>query len=131
VPKPSPKKSERDLDEWDAEIEAEFQRLTQQGKTASRAQRRSRHIGAPIAFVADVCRKAKGQAALVVVLAIYRRTIVCKSQTVTLPSVELAELGINRSLKRKALIELQRAGLIEVKQKRWGRTAQVTLKWQE
>ena len=67
-------KPKRDLDEWDAEIEAEFQRAVQQTKTAGRRQRGSRFIGCPIAFMAEVRRKTKGSAALVVALHIYRRT---------------------------------------------------------
>ena len=101
---------------------------TERQKPAPRP-RAKRLMGAPLEFVADVCRLTEGRATLVVALYIYRRTHICGSQTVTLPSGELAELGIVRHAKRKALIKLQRAGLIKVENVR-GRTARVTLIWQ-
>src|SRR5690349_16777937 len=87
---------------------------TKQQKPTTHRPRAKRLIGAPLEFVADVCRLTEGRAALVVALYIYRRAHVCGSRTVTLPSGELAELGIDRSYKRRALIKLQRAGLIKV-----------------
>jgi hypothetical protein len=89
-----------------------------------------RLMAAPLDFVAEVYRSTEGRAALIVALCIYRRTHVCGSLTVTLPQSELAELGITRSCKRKALIRLQRVGLIEVENVR-GRTARITLLWRE
>ena len=121
-------KPERDTAEWDAEIEAEFRRTVRQTKAAGQHKRKCRYIGAPVGFVSDVCRLTRGRAAAMVALCVYRRTKVCNSQTVTLPTAELAELGVDLSHKRRALIELQQAGLIEVEQSR-GRTAQVTLAW--
>ena len=67
-----------------------------------------RHIGAPLSFVSDVCLLTEGRAALVVALCIYRRTRVCGSRTVTLPTAELAELGVDRRRKREALAKLQK-----------------------
>jgi hypothetical protein len=55
--------------------------------------------------------------------------MVCKNRTVKLPSRELAELGIDRSMKRKALACLQAAGLIRVDIEA-GKSADVTLLWQ-
>jgi hypothetical protein len=98
---------------------------TKRQKPAHRP-RAKRLIGAPLEFVADVCRLTEGRAALVVALYIYRRVHVCGDRTVTLPSGELTELGIDRSYKRRALIKLQRAGLIQVETAR-GQTARVTL----
>jgi hypothetical protein len=122
-------KPERDLGKWDAEIEAEFQRITGSVKTSGRHKLKLRLIGAPVGFMSDVCRLTKGRAVAMVALCIYRRTVVCKSRMVTLPTAELIELGVDLSHKRRALIELQQAELIEVEQSR-GRTARVTLKWQ-
>ena len=85
-------------------------------------------IGAPLEFVADVCRLTEGRAALVVALCIYRRVSICGSQTVTLPSGELAELGVNLRRKREAWVKLKKAGLIRVETTR-GRTAKITLLW--
>jgi hypothetical protein len=92
--------------------------------------RAKRLMGAPFEFVADVCRLTTGRATLVVALYTYRRVQICDNRTVTLPSRELAELGIVRQYKQTALIKLRRAGLIKVENGR-GRTARVTLIWQQ
>lgn len=115
--------------EWDAEIEAEFQSVVARKKAAGRRKRGLRFIGGPIAFLAEVRRSTEGAVPLVVALLIYRRTCVCRSPTVTLPRVELAELGIDRSMKRKALMRLAAAGLIRVEWAPPGRSAAVTLLW--
>ena len=82
------------MTEWDAEIEAEFQRTIAATKAAGRKKRGQRWVGFPFAFLADVCRSTEGRAPLVVAMLIYRRTCVCKNRTVTLPGAELAELGV-------------------------------------
>ena len=115
--------------EWDAEIEAEFQRVAGGAKASGRRQHRQRFIGAPVGFLMDVYRLTTGRVALVMALHIYRRTVVCKNHTVTLPATELAGLGVNRSVKRKALTQLQAAGLIKAKNKP-GRATSITLTWQ-
>jgi hypothetical protein len=85
---------QRDLDEWDAEIEAEFQRVVAATKAAGQRKKGRKLVAFPLAFLVDVCRRTEGRTALVVAMLIYRRTHVCRSQTVTLPADELAELGI-------------------------------------
>jgi len=65
-----------------------------------------------------------------VALCIYRRTCVCRSKTVTLPGADIAELGISRSLKNKALAKLEVAGLIRLEKGAGGQSARVTLTWQ-
>ena len=104
---------------------------TKQQKPATPGRPRARRLmGAPLEFVADVCRLTEGRATLVVALYIYRRVQICGNRTVTLPSGELAELGIVRQNKQRALIKLQRAGLSKVENAR-GRTTRVTLIWQQ
>ena len=88
---------DRDPDAWDAEVEAEFQRVVAATKATGRKKRGHRLVGFPFAFLADVCRLTEGRATLVVAALIYRRTRVCSSATVTLPRAELTELGIDRS----------------------------------
>jgi hypothetical protein len=100
-------------------------------QTVPKSKRKQPHravqyIGAPMSFVKDVCLLTEGRAALVVALCIYRRTRVCGSRTVTLPTTELAEFDIDRSRKRDALARLQRAGLIKVGNMP-GHTARITL----
>jgi hypothetical protein len=120
---------DRDPAQWDAEIEAEFQRVVRKTKAAGKRGRGRRHIGAPLEFLADVCRSTEGRNTLVVALCIYRRTLVCRNQTVTLPAADLAELGISRRRKNEALPKLQDAGLIRIEKPAAGRSAEVTLLW--
>jgi hypothetical protein len=121
--------TERDLDEWDAEIEADFKRAVAATRTAGRRKHGQRLIGCPIAFLADVCRLTEGRMVVVVALCIYRRTRVCHKQTVTLPARELATLGITRRRKNEALVKLEAAGLIRVERVAPGQSAKVTLTW--
>jgi len=116
------------LQRWDAEIEADFRRAVAKTNSASRAKRGRRLVAAPLAFVADVYQRTEGRAALVVALLVYRCTHVCKSQTVTLPSEELAAIGIDRALNFKALARLEQAGFVRLKRSR-GRSTKVTLLW--
>jgi hypothetical protein len=104
--------------------------LTGGDGSAPTALSRTSYIGAPLSFVSDVCRLTEGRIALVAALCIYRRTVVCKSRTVTLPGDDLAKLGVDRSHKKRALATLQSAGLIKVKNA-VGRTAKITLLWQK
>jgi hypothetical protein len=120
--------TKRDLDEWDAEIEADFQRAVRGAKTAGKRKRGRRLIGCPV-FLIDVCRLTEGRTAVIVALCIYRRTHVCHSQTVTLLASELAELGIVRQRKTEALVKLEAAGLIRIERVAAGRSAKVTLTW--
>ena len=99
-------------------------------KTARRQPKpKQRHFGCPLAFAAEVCRRTKGRATLIVAIYVYRRTSVCETQTVTLPAAALAELGIDRRRKREALNQLQAAGLISV-ERITGHSTRVTLTWQ-
>ena len=64
--------------------------------------------------------------ALQVYLAIRHRCDLRREQTVTLPADYLQTFGIGRDVKRRALAELETAGLIRV-ERLVGRTARVTL----
>src|SRR5262249_58759879 len=99
-------------------------------KRAGQRKRNREHIGCPLGFLADVCRLTEGRTTLVVALSIYRRTIIKKSKTVTLPTSELVDLGIDRHRKREGLAKLEAAGgLIRIKRKGVGRAAKITLTW--
>ena len=104
--------------------------LREQMKRKQQPRRSVRYIGAPLSFLSDVCRLTEGRTILLVALCVYRRVIICDSRTVTLPTIELAKLGINRHRKREALIKLRKAGLVKVRNAR-GRTARITLTWQQ
>jgi hypothetical protein len=100
-------------------------------KTPRRVKRNQRLVAFPWAFLVDACRLTTGRPALLVAAYIYRRTHVCSSSTVTLPGGELAELGINRSMKQRALARLEAVGLIRIGRAASGQTARVTLLWHE
>src|SRR5215510_2979676 len=121
--------AERDLDEWDAEIEADFRRVVAATKMAGQRKRGRKLVAFPLAFLVDVCRRTEGRTALVVAMLIYRRIHVCRSQTVTLPAGELAELGVARNRKAEALATLEVAKLIRIEKTGPGRTVKVTLTW--
>ena len=121
----------RDVAEWDAEIEADFQCAVAEVRARGRRKRGLRLVAFPWAFLVDVCRLTEGRDALVVAEFIYRRIHVCNSRTVTLPGAELAELGIGRRMKLKALNRLAAAGLIRVEKHGPGRALTVTLRWQQ
>ena len=126
----TPDTPDRDPAEWDAEIEAKFQRVIAGTKRTGRLKRGRRLVAFPWAFLVDVCRQTEGRTVLVVAEYIYRRTHVCRSQTVTLPASELAELGITRQRKVEALAKLEAAGLVRVEKAPAGQSAKVTLTWQ-
>ena len=119
----------RDEAEWDAEIEADFQHAVAEARAGGRRKRGLRLVAFPWAFLVDVCRLTEGRATLAMAEYIYRRTHVCGSRTVTLPGAELAELGIDRPQKHKALARLARAGFIKIEQAGAGRAVRVTLQW--
>jgi hypothetical protein len=119
----------RDEAEWDAEIEADFQRAVAATKIAGCKKRGRRLVGAPLAFLTDVCRLTAGRAPLLAALLIYRRTCVCRSRTVTLPGEDLSEVGMGREAKRRALARLADAGLIRIERALPGHAATVTLLW--
>ena len=121
---------QRNLDEWDAEIEADFQRAVAANKAAGQRKRGRRHVGFPWAFLVDVCRLTEGRVVLVLAIYIYRRTHVCRSSTVTLSLEEFGELGVNRRRKNEALAKLQAAGFIRIESAPAGQSAKVTLLWQ-
>jgi hypothetical protein len=122
--------TKRDLAEWDAEIEADFQRAVRTNKAVGARKRGRRHVGFPLAFLADVCRLTEGRTTLVVAICIYRRTHIHRNQTITLPADELLALGINRQRKHEALTRLQAAGLIRIEKAPVGQSVKVTLLWQ-
>jgi hypothetical protein len=122
--------ADRDPAAWDAEIEAEFQRVVAATRRPGQLKRGQRLVAFPLAFLIDVCRRTEGRTALIVAMLIYRRTHVCRSQTVTLPASELAELGIIRQRKNEALTMLEAAGLIQLGKAATGRATKVTLTWQ-
>jgi hypothetical protein len=65
---------------------------------------------------------------LLVLLLLYRRRLISRSRTVTLPNGELAALGISRQTKYRLLAWLQGEGAATI-EARNGRAVRVTLQW--
>lgn len=65
---------------------------------------------------------------LAVAQLVYRQCLLRRSKTVDLPNNSLAELGIGRKTKYRALTLLQEAGAATI-ETRNGRSVQVTLHW--
>ena len=120
---------DRDLDQWDAEIEADFQRTVAVARATGKAQQGRRYMGAPWAFWVALRAAKLWWVAVALGIYIYRRTKVTRSAMVTLPTAELAELGIDRYAKYRALRQLARAKLIRIERDTSGRATKVTLLW--
>jgi hypothetical protein len=128
--------ADRDLDEWDAEIEAEFQRVVAGANQTGRKWRRKRFIGCPPEFFVRLARiDTRSSSVIVVGMCLYRRHYIV-NQTVTgppkavgLPKADLMELGISRGQTTRALEKLAAAALIEMHPSRPGRKTLVTVLW--
>jgi hypothetical protein len=120
--------TQAELDAWDAETEADYQK-TVSATTRPGKRKRARYIGCPWEFFVDVRRRTHGSTALTVALYVYRQTRVHRSQTITLSGAELAELGVDRSRKREALMSLEAAGIVRLSRAGSGQSTEVTLLW--
>jgi hypothetical protein len=118
-----------ELAEWDAEIEADFQRTVETTTKPRKRKRAKRHIGCPWEFLVEVTRSRPSANALIVALYIYRQTTVHRSPTVRLSGPELTELGVTRNQKHRALHNLARVGMIRLHPVAPGRTTEITLLW--
>ena len=63
---------------------------------------------------------------LAVALMVYRRCVIERCRTISLPNVELSKLGVSRYTKYRALAELQEAGALLIEGHN-GRAVRVTL----
>ena len=95
-------------------------------ETEATLRRRRRYVRGPLPL-AEVCAAARlpGKALAVWLLAHHRMRITGKTM-VTLPSSLLEEAGIDRNAKARALSNLERNGLVEVRRQR-GRTPLISL----
>ncbi len=74
------------------------------------------HIGCPLSWFKAVFSVVRGKNELAIALYIYRLRVVHRSQTVTVSNASLlAELGIDRYAKYRALRRLANAGIIAVR----------------
>ena len=86
----------------------------------------AKHIGCPLAWLERVLPHTKSKSQLVVMLVIYRLTVLQRRKTVSLANGELEKLGVSRYAKARALAGLKQTGLIKAAQKD-GNAVTVTL----
>ena len=102
----------------------------QAGLMADAPPRPSRgYITVSLAWLARVMPAVRSAEQLGVAMVLYRRCLMARSQTVTLPNGGLAEIGIGRQTKYRALAWLREAGAITVEETENGRSLRVTLHW--
>ena len=122
--------TQAELDADDAKTEAEFRRLQEATKLPRKRKRARQHIGCPWEFLVTVRQHIQGSAALLVALCVYRQMAREKRYgALTLPGPDLVELGVNRSLKQRALRDLEAAGIVRLVDKGPGQKIEVTLLW--
>ena len=104
-----------------AEVEVETAALRR-----ARARQAARFLKGPIPLNdVAVASRLPGQA-LAVFLAIHHRQALTRNPVVTLPKRLLAELGVTKDSKARALHALENAGLVNV-ERRHGRTPTITI----
>jgi hypothetical protein len=104
--------AERDLAEWDREIEADFQRAVASSRT------RKRKEAEPFAIVplwhAALAAEATRSPVLLVYVDLMHRAWKAKGQPFTMPNGWLEKRGVSRKTKCRVLRNLNAAGLIVV-----------------
>jgi hypothetical protein len=94
---------------------------------AEKPKRRSgRHIGCSVSWLAWVLPLVRSKQQLALALYLYRRCSIYRSNTVTVPTRQLAEFGISRWGKMRLLLWLERVGILTIEQTP-GQTAKVRL----
>jgi hypothetical protein len=86
------------------------------------------YIAVPLAWLVRVRPLVRSVDQFLVLLLLYRRCVMSRSRTVTLPNGELAEVGISRQTKYRLLAWLQGEGAATI-EARNGRAMRVTLLW--
>jgi hypothetical protein len=131
-----PKPAQRDLAEWDAEIEADFQRAVAGAKAAGRRRQRNKFIGCPPEFFKRLARiPSRTSAPLVIGMVLYRRHYIVNRMTtgapkpIGIPQAGLSELELSRWTVRRALKKLEAAALIEIHPTKPGQKTRITVLW--
>jgi hypothetical protein len=102
------------------EITGEVEIETSASRT--RAHRTARFLKGPVSLQGIAQAACLPGKALAVYLAIHHRCDLESSRTITLPAMLLAQFGVNRNAKARALRHLERAGLVRVERKAGGAT---------
>ena len=86
------------------------------------------YVAVPLSWLVRVRPLVRSADQFLVLLLLYRRCLMSRSRTATLPNGELAAFGISRQTKYRLLAWLQSEGAATV-EARNGRAVQVTLHW--
>jgi hypothetical protein len=86
------------------------------------------YVTCPLAWLARVLPVVRTSDRLAVALLLYRRCLILRCRTVTLPNGELDKLGVGRNTKYRALATLKEAGAITIEAEN-GRAVRVTVHW--
>ena len=86
------------------------------------------YVAVPLAWLVRVRPLVRSADQFLVLLLLYRRCLMSRSRTVTLPNGELATVGISRQTKYRLLAWLQSEGAATVEAPN-GRAVRVTLNW--
>ena len=118
-------KPKRDLDEWDAEIEAAFQREVAAAKLAGQRKKAEAYVKVPLWWIETAAKDARSPTTIVLIELLYAAWK-AKSSTFPLPNGRLKSLGVSREVKRRVLRDLERRPVILVKRSP-GKTPIITL----
>ena len=105
--------ADRDLAEWDTEIEAEFQRVVRTTKAAGKRRKVERFVQVPLWWIEIAAKATRSPATLVLIELLHARWET-KSLTFPLPNGRLNKLGVSREIKRRVLRDLERRQVIIV-----------------
>jgi hypothetical protein len=117
--------ADRDLDEWDAEIEADFQRTVAATRAAGRKKKTEHFVKVPLWWIETAAKDARSPVTLVLIELLYAAWK-AKSLTFPLPNARLKKLGVSRKTKHQVLRYLERRPVILVKRSH-GKTPVITL----
>jgi len=123
--------ADRDLAEWDAEIEAAFfprktnGRPDRQPAPAKRKKKGEPFVQVPLWWI-EAAAKDIGSPATLVLIELLYAAWKAKSSTFPLPNGRLKALGVSREIKRRILHDLERRPVILVERSK-GRAPRVTL----
>jgi hypothetical protein len=86
------------------------------------------YVACPLAWLGRVLPVVSSAEQLLVAQMLYRRCLILRCRTVTLPNGEWAKLKISRQTKYRTLAHLEEAGAV-TREARNGRAVRVTLHW--
>jgi hypothetical protein len=102
---------------------------TLESRAVPKRRRTDQHIGCPIGWLRRVLPLVNTKEQLAVALWLQRRRAVCRNELFTVPNTALREdLGLSRKVKYRALLQLEKAGVIALARE-GKRSLQARLLW--